>query len=175
MKKKTTLSDNFESNLDKWAIEHLKGKGIEKKDYSGPDFEKVKKIVKDQFREIYSDKTIDLMLQPVDNRKLDSPDAYSKFTGSCGDTMEFYIKVNEGMIADSSFQTDGCGTTAASGGMVAEMIKGMKVDKIKKIKPRTVLKALGGLPKESEHCATLALRTLNEALEDLKEREKSKK
>jgi nitrogen fixation protein NifU and related proteins len=170
MKKKTNLSEEFESNLDQWAIENLKGKGISKEKYSDSDFEKLKKIVKDQLREIYSDKSLDLMLMPVNNRKLDSPDGYAKYTGSCGDTMEFYLKVNDGLIADSSFQTDGCGPTVASGGMVAEMIKGIKIQKIKKIKAKDVLNALGGLPKENEHCAALALLTLNEALEDLKKR-----
>ncbi len=173
MKKKTNLSDQFESNLDLWAIENLIAKGIVKEEYSGSDFEKLKKIVKDQLRELYSDKTLDLMLMPVNNRRLDSPDAYAKYTGSCGDTMEFYLKINDGVIADSSFQTDGCGPTVASGGMVAEMINGMKIHKVKKIKPKNVLKELGGLPKENEHCAALALCTLNKALEDLEKRKKN--
>ena len=50
--------------------------------------------------------------------------------------------------------------------MVTELAKGKKVSQAQKISQEDVLKALGGLPEESEHCALLAANTLKAAIRD---------
>jgi nitrogen fixation protein NifU and related proteins len=57
--------------------------------------------------------------------------------------------------------------------MVAQMAKGKSIAKIKKLTAQDILDALGGLPEESQHCATLAADSLNEALEDIVRQEKA--
>lgn len=138
------------------------------------DFEKWKEKSIEQLRSVYSDKTIDVFLTTKDNRTIGSPDGFARFTASCGDTMEIFLKANDGIIVDSSFQTDGCISSKAAGGMVMEMIKGKKMDDVRELTPQDVLDALGGLPKENEHCAALATDTLKRALEDLAKREKDR-
>ncbi|MBN2040807.1 MAG: iron-sulfur cluster assembly scaffold protein [Spirochaetes bacterium] len=172
MGKNTNLSAEFESNLDIWAENSLAGIGIFKDKSSPEDYERWKKTAIEQLREMYSDKTIDLFLMPVNKRTVDNADSCAKVDGSCGDSMEFFLKVSEEVIVDLGFETDGCGPTIASGGMVAEMIKGKKINEIKKLTPNDVLDALGGLPEENEHCASLAVHALKEALEVLKKQKK---
>jgi nitrogen fixation NifU-like protein len=46
------------------------------------------------------------------------------------------------------------------------MAKGKSLAKAQKISQQDILEALGGLPKESEHCALLAATTLNQAIKD---------
>ncbi len=66
----------------------------------------------------------------------------------------------------STSLSDICIGTVACGNMLTEMIKGMKVDDALKIQPEDVINKLGGVPKESEHCAKLAVITLKKALAD---------
>ena len=172
MGEKQDLSADLRNTLEQWAEDTLGGIGIFKDKFS--DFEKLKEKVIEQLRFVYSDKTINMFLRTKDNRKIDSPDGFARITGSCGDTMKIFLKVDNGIIIDSSFQTDGCNPSIASGGMVAQMAKGKGIAKIKKLTPQDILDALGGLPEENEHCAWLAVDTLKEALENMAKRKKSR-
>ena len=46
---------------------------------------------------------------------MENPDGYARITGSCGDTMEIYLKFQNNHVKKASFQTDGCGTSAVCG------------------------------------------------------------
>jgi nitrogen fixation protein NifU and related proteins len=168
MENKQQLSAELKIALEQWAEESLTGIGIFKNNY--PEYNKLIEQSIRQLRSVYSDKAIDIFLRTNDNRKIDSPDGSAKLTGDCGDTMEIFFKVNNGKITDASFQTDGCKPTMASGGMVAEMIKGKQIGEIRKYTQKDVLDSLGGLPEENHHCALLAIYTLKEAIENYDEK-----
>jgi nitrogen fixation NifU-like protein len=172
MDRNQDLSDELRNALDQWAEDALGGIGIFKDRFS--DFENWKDKVIGQLRSVYSDKAIDMFLRTKDNRKIDLPDGFARVTGSCGDTMEIFLKVDNGIIIDSSFQTDGCNPSKASGGMVAHMVRAKSIATIRRLTPQDILDELGGLPEENEHCASLAVDTLKKALEDLADREKSR-
>ena len=130
------------------------------------EFDELQKLILEDARKIYSETTIDHFMSPRNLGDMSDADGFGKVTGSCGDTMEIWLKVNSGTIADASFMTDGCGTSIASGSMVTELAKGRSVSEARRISQQDVLSALGGLPKESEHCALLAADTLKEAIRD---------
>ena len=117
-------------------------------------------------RKIYSETVIDHAMKPRNLGEMADADGFAKVTGTCGDTMEIWLKVMDGIIIQATFYTDGCGTSIASGSMVTEMAKGKSITEAQKISQRNVLDALGGLPEESEHCALLAANTLKEAVRD---------
>jgi nitrogen fixation NifU-like protein len=56
---------------------------------------------------LHSDKAADYYLGKVNVGELSDPDAYAIYTGPCGDTMEFFLKVEDGTIKDASFQAIG--------------------------------------------------------------------
>jgi nitrogen fixation protein NifU and related proteins len=170
MDNKRELSAELRTTLEEWAEDNLKAMGIRKDQIT--DFEEWREKFIKQVRSVYSDKTIDLFLRSKDNRKIDSPDGFAKVTGDDGHIMEIFLKVNNGKITDSSFQTNGCRAYIASGGIIAEMIKGESIDKIIKLTKQDIINALGGLPKENEHCALLAINTLKEALKKFADGEK---
>ena len=114
----------------------------------------------------YSEKTIDHFLNPRNMAEIHAPDGYGKVTGPCGDTMEIYLRIKDGRIINTTFRTDGCGTTIASGSMVTELAKGRSIIEARGITQDDILDALGGLPEESRHCALLAAKTLKEAIKD---------
>ncbi len=130
------------------------------------EFDELQELIKAEMRKIYSETAIDHSMNPRNVGNIDNADGLAKVTGSCGDTMEIWLKVNNNTIANATFMTDGCGTSIAAGSMVTELAKGKSVGEVWKIRPQDVLNALGGLPKESEHCALLAANTLKEALKD---------
>lgn len=97
---------------------------------------------------------------------MEDPDGYAKITGSCGDTMEIFIKLQNDHIRKASFQTDGCGTSAVCGSFAAEMAIDKTPDELLEITGEKILEVLGGFPEEDEHCAYLAAETIQEALND---------
>ncbi len=119
-----------------------------------------------QTESAYSETAIDHMRNPRNAGLINNADGQARITGPCGDTMEIWLRVNDGVIEHASFWTDGCGTTIAAGSMVTELAKGKQAGKAFRIEQQDVLDALGGLPDESAHCALLAANTLKEAVKD---------
>jgi nitrogen fixation protein NifU and related proteins len=161
------ISVELQTALEEWAEDNLKAMGIFKDKIT--DFEKWREKVIKQLVSVYSYKAIELFLRPKNNKKIESPDGFAKIAGIDGHTMEIFLKVKDGIITDSSFQTDGCKGYIASGDMVVEMVKGESIDKAKNLTTQDIISALDGLPKENEHCALLAVNTLKEALRELAE------
>ena len=117
-------------------------------------------------RKIYSEAVIDHAVNPRNLGTMQDADGFAKITGPCGDTIEVWIKVNNEMITDINFMTDGCGASIASGSMMTELAKGKSIGEANNIRQQDILKALGGLPEGHEHCALLSTNTLKAAIRD---------
>ena len=133
---------------------------------SNNSFKELEQAVMEDMRKTYSDKTIDHSLNPRNLAEIADPDGFARVTGPCGDAMEMSLRVKDGRVLNTSFWTDGCGPSIASGSMVTELAKGKSVPAAQKITQQDILDALGGLPEESLHCALLAANTLKEAIKD---------
>jgi nitrogen fixation NifU-like protein len=120
----------------------------------------------DETKEAYGDVAFERWLNPLYMGSIDNPDGYGRVTGSCGDTMQIFLKFEDDRIKEASFQTDGCGSSAVCGSFAAEMAIGKNPDEIVEITGEAILEKLGGLPKEEEHCAFLSAETLQEALHE---------
>ena len=92
-----------------------------------------------------------------------NPDAEAKYRGPCGDLMHFTFRIKDDVIEDMKFVTDGCGPTIACGSKLSKMVKKLSIKKALAITPEQLEKKLGGLPQTHEHCAVLAINTLNKA------------
>jgi len=115
---------------------------------------------------VYSETAIEHMRNPRNVGLILNPDGQAGITGPCGDTVEMWLRLTDGVIEQATFWTDGCGTTIAAGSMVTELAKGKRVAEAFRISQQDVLEALGGLPDDSVHCALLAANTLREAVKD---------
>jgi len=115
----------------------------------------------------YSDKVIEHFKNPRNVGEMENPDGVGH-AGSpvCGDTMELYIKVRDGVIVDAKFRTMGCGAAIASGSMATELMKGKTIDEVLKITNQQVADALGGLPPPKVHCSVLAEDAIKSAVAD---------
>jgi nitrogen fixation protein NifU and related proteins len=117
-------------------------------------------------REAFGEVGFDRWRNPKYNGAMENPDADARVTGSCGDTMQIFLKFDNGRVADASYVTDGCGSSSVCGSFAVEMAMGRNPDEVAQIDGEAVLTRLGRFPKEDEHCAFLAAETLQAALHD---------
>ncbi len=122
---------------------------------------------------VYSKKVMDHFTNPRNVGVLENPDGYGKVGNPvCGDLMEMYIKVKDGIITDIKFKTFGCGSAIATSSMVTELAKGKTVEEALKITRKNVADELDGLPPQKMHCSNLAADALHAAIEDYKKKKK---
>lgn len=120
----------------------------------------------EETREAYGDVAFERWQNPLYMGVMDIPDGYGRLTGSCGDTMQIFLRFENGRVKEATFLTDGCGASAVCGSFAAELALDKGPDELLEITGDAILKILGGLPKDDEHCAYLAGETLQEALND---------
>ena len=135
-------------------------------------WDKFQELVKAEMLKTFSPGMVEHSMNPRNIGHIEDANAFGRVTGPCGDTMSIWIKVENGVITNLSFLTDGCGTTIASGSMITELAKGKDISAAERIEQQDVLHALGGLPEENEHCALLASTTLKEAVRNYRDLEK---
>jgi len=132
------------------------------------EFDDFTRALQDQIYEetrvAYGELAFERWLNPLYAGVIHDADGSGSITGTCGDTMEIFLKFEEGSVKEATFQTDGCGCSAICGSFAAELAHGRSPDEIADITGETILDVLGGLPKEDRHCAFLAAETLQEAL-----------
>jgi nitrogen fixation NifU-like protein len=131
--------------------------------------EEYQKQLESQLAKAYSARTVDHALHPRNMGNLPLASGYASLTGTCGDTMEIWLSVNNEIIEEAVFMTDGCVTTIAAGSVVTELARGKHVDNALQIDEQQILQGLDGLPEESRHCALLAASTLEKAIMDYHE------
>lgn len=85
---------------------------------------------------------------------------------TCGDIMKIYMKIENNVIKDVSFQTFGCAAAIATSSVATSMIKGKTVDEALKITNAQVVETLGGLPAQKLHCSVLAEEAIKAAIND---------
>lgn len=96
-------------------------------------------------------------------RMLDAS-TFGKITGSCGETMEIFLRIEGEQIVDASFRTDGCISSILCGLVASRLARGKTVDDAAMIGGDTILMALRQLPETESHCAYLAAETLQAAI-----------
>ena len=96
------------------------------------------------------------------------------YKGPCGDTMQYFLNIEDDVIKKAGFITDGCGASVATASQTTMLITGKNLDYAEKLTAEDIDKALGGLPEDHKHCAELSARTLKRALAKYK-KEQTKK
>jgi nitrogen fixation NifU-like protein len=125
---------------------------------------------------LYSKKVMDHFKNPRNVGEMENPDGVGHVGNPvCGDIMELYIKVKDGIIVDAKFKTFGCGAAIATSSIVTELVKGKAIKEALKISNKAVAEALDGLPPLKMHCSVLAEEALRSAIEDYSARQKLKR
>ncbi len=84
---------------------------------------------------------------------------------TCGDQMRIMGKIKNGKLVEISFISEGCAVSKASASMLTEKIKNMEIEKILKLKSKTVLSEFpSDLTPARFNCVLLCLKTIQKAL-----------
>jgi nitrogen fixation NifU-like protein len=98
--------------------------------------------------------------------RMNDPVASSYLKGPCGDSMEFYLVIEDNRITDIKYYTDGYGATRACAAMTAHLAYGKTINEALSISVGEVIKQLKGLPEEHLHCSILSVSTLYRTIAD---------
>jgi len=86
----------------------------------------------------------------------------------CGDKIRMMLKIKSEKVEKISFISSGCAISKASASLFTEMIKGVKIKDVVKMKPETFLKTLDiALSPARLKCALLALSTIKKIKEKI--------
>ena len=88
----------------------------------------------DELRELYQEVILDHNKSPRNYRKMeDHTQDAEGYNPLCGDTVHIYLKVNDGIVTDVSFQGSGCAISKASASLMTSEIKGKTKEEAEKI------------------------------------------
>jgi len=115
----------------------------------------------------YTKKVMDHFMNPRNVGVIENPDGYGKIgSPSCGDMMEIFLKIEDGIIKNVKFRTFGCASAIASSSVTTEMILNKTVEEALQVTNKAVVEALDGLPAAKVHCSVLAEEAIKAAIEN---------
>lgn len=138
-------------------------------------------------RDLYQELILDHGKSPRNLRNMEnSTNQANGYNPVCGDKVELYLVLEDGLIRDASFEGSGCAISTASASMLTQAIRGKSIDEIRQLRLEVGrmltsepggsedFQALGKLAAFSGvcefpnrvKCATLAWHTLDAALGD---------
>lgn len=116
---------------------------------------------------MYNEKVINEFRNPQNMGEMEDANAVGTVgNATCGDIMKIYMKIEDNIIKDVSFQTFGCTAAIATSSIATSMIKGKTVDEALKLTNAEVVEKLGGLPPQKLHCSVLAEEAIKAAVND---------
>ncbi len=131
--------------------------------------------IDEETRESYGQVAFERWREPLYMGIMENPDGCARITGSCGDTMQMFLRFDGEKVGEASFFSDGCGCSVVCGSFAAELALGKTPDELTAIAGESILELTGNLPEEERHCAFLAAETLQAALDDYMKRNLKKK
>ena len=107
---------------------------------------------------MYSETLLDHFRAPRNVGMMRSPDAVGESEDpSCGDLARFYLRIEGDQVREARFQTYGCGPSIAASSIATELVRDRPVDALGELTPEAVESALGGLPEDRRHAATMVV------------------
>lgn len=115
----------------------------------------------------YSMTVIEHFMSPRNVGSMKNPSGMATYGDvKCGDSLSLYLDIEDGIIKDIKFLVFGCTAAIATSSMLTELVKGKTLEEAESLKEKDLVAALGGLPDNKLHCSVLGVKTLKEAIED---------
>lgn len=83
---------------------------------------------------------------------------------SCGDMVEIYLKIKDGVVEDAGFRGVGCALSTAAASMLMEELIGKNVSEVKKWNSKKIDELLGKVNPGRVKCVMLPLEAIKEAI-----------
>ena len=127
----------------------------------------------DDIWQTHSMKFLELAFRTDRQEKVLHADGHGRKTRGCGDTVDFYLILNESRIETISYTLNGCLNTNACANAIIELMEGKRMDEAWELNPGDVSNYLESLPPDHFHCAELATGAFYLALADARDKLKS--
>ena len=115
----------------------------------------------------FTEKTIDYAKNPRNQGDMENPTAIGEVSNpDCGDSTIIYLKVEDDIIKDVTFETFGCAAAVASSSILTEMIIGKTVEEAYQMTEEAVANELGGLPDKKMHCSLIGIDAMRKAIDN---------
>ena len=114
----------------------------------------------------YSQRAIRYFIEKPHMGEIPDADQVSELTGTCGDTMRIWLKIEDGVIRDARYQVLGCPGAVAAAMALVDLIRGKKIADARKLNEGDVFRLLENLPDQKNHCIELAVKTFQKALNE---------
>jgi nitrogen fixation protein NifU and related proteins len=112
------------------------------------------------FWQDHSLRFLEMAFRTDKKERLAQPDGYGKKTGDCGDTVEFFLFLDDERISTMSYDSHGCMNTNACANAVIHLVEGRTLGEAWELTPEKVAAFLESLPPDHFHCAELAIGAL---------------
>jgi nitrogen fixation NifU-like protein len=114
----------------------------------------------------YSDKAIAYFMKKPNMGCLPDANHVSEMTGTCGDTMKVYLKMDADRIQDAKFEVLGCPGAVAAAMAAVDLVRGKTVQESLALKDADIYQKLEKIPEQKIHCIRLAVKSLQKAVEE---------
>lgn len=83
-------------------------------------------------RDLYQEVVVDHSRRPRNFRRIEEPSRSARgYNPLCGDKVSVYVSLQDGRVADVSFEGSGCAISTASASIMTEVVKGKTVQETK--------------------------------------------
>jgi nitrogen fixation NifU-like protein len=119
---------------------------------------------------VYKEELLDHYRKPRNSGRPDNEEDYRSEKGeneSCGDSIEVFLRIEEGRIQDVKQESDSCAVATAGISMLSEDLIGMSAEDARELDEEWMVERLGGeISPMRRKCALLGLRTIQDLLND---------
>lgn len=114
---------------------------------------------------MYSSELLDHFQNPRNPGELPPPARTVEVTNPvCGDILRLSVRFNGDRVEQATYRARGCTASIAAGSVLTELITGRTRTELASFRKFAIDEALGGLPPESGHAATLCMDALRAVL-----------
>lgn len=116
--------------------------------------------------EIYTEKVMDHVRNPRNVGSLHDANVVVQVgEPECGDSVLFFLKIENETVLDVKFLIMGCGAAIATSSVATELVMGWSLDEVMALDDLAIAAALDGLPEAKMHCSNMAASALHAAVE----------
>ena len=133
--------------------------------------EPIEKQAMDEKREVGGQVETDPWRKSRNLGEMENSDGHACLSGSCGDSIEIFLRFDDERVCEASYFTDGCRSSHLCGSSTVDMALGKSPVELTEVTAEAVLKEIGTDPRVEEHCAFLASAVLQEAVRDYMQRQ----
>lgn len=110
---------------------------------------------------MFSPLAIELIANPIYRGELvDATHSGHGGTPGDGPYISLFLICQDSQIIRAQFESNGCPSSVACGGLLTKILLGRTLDQARKITGEDILKILGGLPEGKEYYADMAAQAL---------------